>query len=97
VTARAAAALLPLTALALTGCSKTIDEHDAEGKIAASVRKTSGAKLSVDCPSGVSSKAGTRFTCTSLVQGRPIDIGVEVVSGDGRLRLTQVRPRQVTP
>jgi len=97
VTARAAAALLPFTALTLAACSKTIDEHDAEGKIAASVRKTSGAKLDVDCPGGVASKAGTRFTCTAQVQGRPIDIGVEVVSADGRLRLTEVRPRQITP
>jgi hypothetical protein len=97
VTRGAAAVLLPAAALALGGCSKNIDEHDAEGKIAASVRKTSGAQLSVDCPGGVPSKKGERFTCTAMVAGRPIDINVEVLSDDGRLRLAEVRPRNPGP
>jgi hypothetical protein len=97
VTRGAAAALLPAVALALAGCSKTIDERDAEAKIAATVRKTSGAQLAVDCPGGVPSKKGERFTCTAEVAGRPIDIHVEVLSDDGRLRLTEVRPRNPVP
>lgn len=58
----AVAAVVP--ALAVAGCTTTIDNGKAEQLIRNSVNSTGRAKVkSVSCPSGVTAKAGGTFTC----------------------------------
>ena len=86
--------LAPLALLALPGCARKVDEHDAEAKIAELVERQSGAKMTVDCPGGVKAEKGERFTCTARVPGAgPVDIAVELVNDDGGFKVTGVRPR----
>ena len=89
-----ALALAPLALLALPGCARKIDEHDAEAKIAGLVERQSGAKMSVDCPGGVKAEKGERFMCSARVPGAgPVEIAVELVNDDGGFKVTGVRPR----
>lgn len=61
-----AAAVLP--ALALAGCSTTIDNGKAEQLIRQSVSGAGNFKVkSVSCPSGVTAKAGGTFSCNLTV------------------------------
>jgi hypothetical protein len=65
----AAAAVVP--AFALAGCSSTIDSSKANQLVRKAVANGNGTlKLkSVDCPDGVTAKAGATFTCkVSLTQ-----------------------------
>jgi Domain of unknown function (DUF4333) len=94
VRARTALVLAPLAALALPGCTRKIDEHDAEAKIADLVKRQSGAQMAVDCPGGVKAERGERFTCSARVDGgSPVDIAVELVDDGGRFKVTRVIPR----
>jgi len=94
VRALTALALAPLALLALPGCARKIDEHDAEAKIAGLVERQSGAKMSVDCPGGVKAEKGERFMCSARVPGAgPVEIAVELVNDDGGFKVTAVRPR----
>lgn len=63
---RTVALLAPLaTVVALTGCSKTIDDSKAEKEIKTVVEKQVGSKVkSVSCPGGKTAKKGDTFTCT---------------------------------
>jgi uncharacterized protein DUF4333 len=96
VTARAAFAVLaPLALLALPGCTRRIDEHDAETKIADLVRRQSNARMDVDCPGGVKAEKGQRFTCVARIAGTSsrVDIDVALVDDKGSFKVTGVTPR----
>ena len=87
--------LAPLAVLALPGCTRKIDEHDAEAKIADLVRRQSNARMDVDCPGGIKAEKGQRFTCTATVAGAAsrVDINVELVDDKGSFKVTGVTPR----
>jgi hypothetical protein len=94
VRAHAALVLAPLAILALPGCARKVDEHDAETKIAELVRRQSNARMTVDCPGGVEAKKGARFTCAASVEGSSrVDIAVELVNDEGSFKVTRVTPR----
>jgi hypothetical protein len=97
VRARTALALAPLTLLALLalpGCARKVDEHDAETKIADLVRRQSNARMTVDCPGGVEAKKGARFTCAASIGGSSrVDIAVQLVDDKGSFKVTRVTPR----
>jgi hypothetical protein len=62
---RTSLGLVALAALALSGCSKSIDSDKAEKFIAKSVGSQVGAKVkSVSCPTGLTAKKGETFECT---------------------------------
>ena len=55
-------------ALAIAGCTTTIDNGKAERLIRNSINSAGRAKVkSVSCPSGVTAKAGGSFTCQLTV------------------------------
>lgn len=91
----ALAVLAPLSLLALPGCARKIDEHDAEAKIAELVRRQSNARMDVDCPGDLKAEKGQRFTCVATVPGAPsrVDIDVELVDDNGSFKVTRVTPR----
>jgi hypothetical protein len=94
VRAHVALALVPLAVLALPGCTRKVDEHDAEAKIADLVRRQSNARMTVDCPGGIEAKKGERFTCAATVGGSShVDISVELVDDKGSFKVTRVTPR----
>ncbi len=71
-------------ALALAGCSKTIDNESLEGVIGSGIEEQTGAEVtSVDCPSGEESETGHTFQCTATAaDGTEGTIDVEVTNGD---------------
>jgi hypothetical protein len=85
---RAAAALLAVPALAIAGCSSTLDPKSGENLIRAVVTKNRlGTVTSVSCPSGLSPKAGTAFDCKVKMTsngGKQLSgtITVHIVSGN---------------
>jgi hypothetical protein len=80
-------------ALGAGGCTNTIDEQDAEKKVAELVRKTAGSTPRVDCPSGVKAKKGNKLTCTTHVADQQLVLDVVVLDGDGHVRIANVAPK----
>jgi hypothetical protein len=57
--------LAALLAIALAGCSKTIEPHSVEKGLTSRIARQVGAKVkSVSCPSGKAFKKGVQFDCT---------------------------------
>lgn len=77
-------ALVVIAAAALTGCG-TIDGHSAASQISHSLaQRFAIAPPAVKCPSGVPSKPGRRFTCTTQLEGQPLEINAVVTGSSGR-------------
>ena len=93
-------AALALAAVALTatatGCGDRVDRKDLEAKIAAFVKRQTGARITVHCPDGVKAKKGTRVRCTTVLSGAPTDIDI-VFTGARRFRVAATRVRTPTP
>jgi len=80
-------------ALALAGCSKTLDVSEAEKTIATDyARQIPGADVrSVSCPDDVSADVGTKATCTMvLARDVRLKVALEVTGDDGKVRWTTV-------
>lgn len=76
---------VPVAALALTGCTKTIDEKDLEGKISDNIAKQlGGQKPKVDCPGGKKAKKGNTFNCTATLAGQKATIQVRLTDDSGK-------------
>ncbi|WP_187369043.1 DUF4333 domain-containing protein [Baekduia soli] len=86
----APAALLALSAVALTACGNTVDRQDLETKIADFVQRQTGTTIDVHCPDGVKADKGARVRCTTVLSGAPTDIDIEFVGG-GHFRITSTR------
>lgn len=83
----AAVLAVPVLALSLSGCTKTIDEGDLEGKISDNIAKQlGGQKPKVDCPGGKKAKKGNTFNCTATLAGQKATIIVELIDDGGRFR-----------
>lgn len=74
-------------ALALAGCSTTIDGKKGEKQIKALIEKRSDAQVkSVSCPSGMKPKKGDTFTCKVTAQdGSKGDVLVTEVDDKGKV------------
>ena len=66
---KAPLAFAGLTAVALAGCSATIDRKDLESKLSSYLQLEYGKRVGVSCPGGESSKKGNTFNCTADAPG----------------------------
>lgn len=83
------AALAVTAGTVLSGCgtSRTIDGTSAGRQIASSL----GARLDiaaphVACPSGVTARAGQRFSCTATIDGQPLTVDATVTGSTGQFQ-----------
>lgn len=68
-----------VSALALTGCSKTVDEGSVESKIAERIGEGAFTqKPKIDCPGGKDAKKGTTFTCDGNLRGQKFKVEVRL-------------------
>lgn len=81
----AAVLAVPVLALSLSGCTKTIDEGDLEGKISDNISKQlGGQKPKVDCPGGKKAKKGNTFDCSATLAGQKATIVVKLTDDSGK-------------
>lgn len=80
--------LTPIAALALTGCTKTIDAGKVEEEISKAVRVQAGVPVKeVSCPENVKAEKGGTFTCTVTAKdGTKGDVQVVQSDGDGNVK-----------
>lgn len=90
----APAALLALSAAALTACgtSDRVDRAELERTIAGYVRDRTGASVSVSCPDGVRAKEGAEVRCSTILSGAPMDVDLRF-GQEGHFRILRMRPR----
>jgi len=81
-------ALVPTVALALAGCTQTIDSDKAEQTISLGTAQRTGSKVtSVDCPSDQTAKKGNTFTCRVVAaDGTRGQVLATVTADTGRVR-----------
>jgi hypothetical protein len=79
------AVAVPVVALTLTGCTKTIKESDVESKITGNIAgQLKGTKVQVDCPGGKKAEKGETFTCTAQIGGKPAAVDVRLLDDEGK-------------
>jgi hypothetical protein len=77
-------AAVPVVALSLAGCTKTIKQGDLENKISENISKQLGQKPKVACPSGQKAKKGNSFNCTATLAGQKATIVVKLTDDNGK-------------
>ena len=78
---------LAVAALAVAGCSKTIDTEDLENQLRTQMAPQGGAKpedITVDCPEDQEIEKGRKFSCTlTAPDGSKARIDVTLTDDDG--------------
>src|SRR5690242_18458942 len=93
VTRFGALAVAAVSAVALVGCTSTIDNGKLQDKIKSDLVASGATNVSVSCPSGVEAKQGKSFTCTAkctLPSGQSSSgtVSVEQTSNNGDVRFS---------
>jgi hypothetical protein len=84
---RAPLAALACAAIALGGCTQTVDSGDAEGKIEDEVKRQRNIEVDVNCPSDMEAKKGQRYQCTLTEPSKvQLPVTLEMTDDDGGFR-----------
>ena len=76
--------LLGALALALAGCTKTVDSGDVEKKMARTLSAQVGQKVTVKCPEDLEAKKGKTYDCTATaMDGSKMRLRLMMVDDSG--------------
>lgn len=90
----AAALAVAGTALALAGCTNTIDRKDMESKLSGYLQLEYGSKVPVSCPGGQASKAGKTFECTARTPaGHKATVKIRLKDDHGTFSVLKITQR----
>lgn len=83
-----ASVLVPVAALVLAACAKTVDSDDLENQLEEQLGNSGASGFAADCPDDEKAEQGNEFTCTLTddKSGQTIDVIVTMTDDEGHFQ-----------